>query len=344
MPLPTQVHPNGSNTAPPRLDGQPPQPPEEAPKSPPHEPPKSHRPMALFGAIGALSLAVLALAAILILSGSHSSSQNTATPAALYQQKLSTALGPLVTANQSLSSALQGIDGSQHTITAAQNATTQAQSALAAARGAVAILTVPASEVTLSQQTQQALTQDNGYLQGVSSTLANPASQSSYDVRSLATNTQTAFVSLNSVVPGASASISGIDNFIKWVDGANVIGKVSPKQTIINNTTTVQNPVQSNPPPVVTPVSGMRYCDQNIQADTSTTCGLADNVFTAYWSMGSSAAGWGNATISAWSDSSQQSFDFSCLTDQTTVTCTQFGANANPPSTVTFPMSAVEDY
>jgi hypothetical protein len=122
--------------------------------------------------------------------------------------------------------------------------------------------------------------------------------------------------------------------------------KPNPAPTPTTPTTTVvQPPVTiTQPTPTPTPVTSMKYCDQNIQADTSTTCGLADNVFTAYWSTGSSDTGWGSTTISAWSDASQQSFDFSCFTDQTTVTCTQFGADANPPSVATFPMSAVQAY
>ncbi len=256
--LPNQVHPNGTlDTAPPRVDGQPPQPPQEPPKSPPQQPPGSHRVIALIAAVGALSVVVLALAAILILGNSHSSAKNTAsqTASAIYQQKLSAALGPLVSANQALSSALAAIDGSPHSITAAQNATTQAQGAVASVNGAIAALPVPVSETTLQQQTQQALTQETGYLQGVSGTLSDPIGQSSSSLRTLATNTQTAFVSIASVAPGASTSISGTDNLLAWVSGANAAANAAAKKAqqpiVINHTTTVVQPPPYEGPSVL---------------------------------------------------------------------------------------------
>jgi hypothetical protein len=330
MPLPTQVHPNGDTAL--RLDGQPPQPPQEPPKSPPQEPPKSHRPMALFGAIGALSLAVLALAAILILSGSHSSSQNTATPAAVYQQKLNTALAPLMTANQTLSTALGGIDGSQHSITAAQNAVTEDEAAVAAVRGAVAILPVPSADATLQQQTQQALTQETGYLQGVSGTLADPTSQSSSSVRSLATNTQAAFVPIASVAPAASTSITGTDNLLNWATSAAKLSQ-QPKQIVKNTTTTVITPGGGTP----NPGGGLSYCDQNIQVNSVTSCPFAQNVFVAYWAT----ANQGSATVTAYSPATGNTYDIDCSTNGVTVDCS--GGTTNG-AFITFPMSAVQVY
>lgn len=307
MPLPTQVHSNGTrDTAPPHLDGQPPQPPQE--------PPRSHQPMALVGAIGALALAVLALAAILILSGSHDTSRNTAS--ALYHQKLSTALGPLVTDNQALSSALQNIDGSPHTITAAQNATTQAQSALTAARGAVAILTVPASEVPLSQQAQQALTQEGGYLQGVSATLADPIGQSSSSLRSLATNTQAAFVPIASVAPGASTSISGTDNLLDWVSGATASAKATQQPTVINNNT-ITTLAPSTPTATPAPVNGeghsVSYCSPGVYVNADTSCPFAENLFTAYYNQyAANNNTFGDYTVSAYSPTTSTTYSDYC--------------------------------
>ena len=247
--------------------------PQDPPKFPPQEPPKSHRRIALIAAVGALSLAVLALAGILVLSNSHPSAKRT--PAsAIYQQKLSTALAPLVTANQTLSSALEGIDGSPHSITVAQSATTQTQEALSAVRGAVAILPVPASQAGLQQQTQQALTQENGYLQGVSSTLSDPIGQSASALRTLATNTQTAFVSIASVAPGASTSITGTDNLLNWVAGAQAAAKPKPEIKIINNnTTTTTTVVQPYQGPYYAPPYGLAVQCGNIFASAGT--GLA---------------------------------------------------------------------
>jgi hypothetical protein len=207
----------------------------------PSGPPKPSRTrVGLIAAASVLALAVVALAAVLIVNTSHSSSQTAAnqTPGAAYQQKLSTGLTRLVPANLSLSSALQAIDGSQSTLHQAQAATTAAQAAVSTASGAVTILTVPSSDVTLSQQTQQALVQETGYLQGVSSTLLAPAGQASSSLRSLATNTQAAFVPIASVAPGGSTSISGTGNLLAWAAGANASPKKTPPPATTTTTTT----------------------------------------------------------------------------------------------------------
>src|SRR5437764_287110 len=120
-----------------------------------------------------VTLVTAAAAAVAIIVISNSGSSQTSQPS--YQQKLASALSPLMSANRNLSSALQSLDGSRKTIGAAQNATTQAQSAVASAQGAINVISAPSSARVLSQQVQQALTQENGYLQAASSTLANPS-------------------------------------------------------------------------------------------------------------------------------------------------------------------------
>jgi hypothetical protein len=139
---------------------------------------------------------------------------------AVYRQKLSSALAPMLAANRTLTGALQTLDGSNTSITAAGNASSQAQSAVIGARGAVAVLAVPSSESTLSQQVGQALTDENGYLHTVSATLATPVGQTVSQLQTLATGAQSALVPLDAVAAGAGSSLGDTDNLISWATGA----------------------------------------------------------------------------------------------------------------------------
>ncbi len=166
----------------------------------------SRRPALIAGTL--VGVAAVAVAALILLSGGNSDVK------AAYQQKLAVSLTPLVSANSQLSASLLALSG--RGTNAASLATSQAQTALTAARGAVGILTVPAGSAQLSQQTQQALSQNAGYLQIVSSTLADPTSGAGSQLQSTAANTASAFVSLQAVVPNAQASISGSDTLSNW--------------------------------------------------------------------------------------------------------------------------------
>ena len=75
-----------------------------------------------------------------------------------------------------------------------RHAAAQAQSAVTAARGAVAVLTVPSSQQQLSEQVQQALTDEGGYLQAVSGTLSSPGGQSASQLQTLATSAESSLV------------------------------------------------------------------------------------------------------------------------------------------------------
>ncbi len=162
------------------------------PTSPPPAvgaPPAANAPrsrIALIVAGGALGLIAIAVAAIILLTGSNS---NTADP---YRQKLTVALTPVLSTNTALSNTLTSLHGKN--TAAAKNAAGQAQSAVTAARGAVAVLTVPSADAQLAQQVQQALTQESGYLQAVSATLAHPSAENISPLQTLATNTQSALV------------------------------------------------------------------------------------------------------------------------------------------------------
>jgi hypothetical protein len=320
----------------------------------------------VLGAAGALGLAVIAVVAIVVLTSSSSSSA----PLQSYRQKLALALAPVLAANRTLTVSLQSLNGSHATIIASKNATAQALSALTAASGALAVLSVPASEQTLAQQAQQALTEETGYAKAISSALTSPSGQSS-TLRALATSTQSALVPLSVVAADAPASLAGTDNLISWVDGASAAVKRQAaaaqrkalKQAAATHTTTV---IQTPPSPPVTstlitpsgsPVPGSwgdssaafasgigtpyawaggENCDQNIFAGDGTPCSFANNIFMVV----AAASHYSNvipASISALSPADGTSYGLSCTeytgTDsQTDVQCiTATGAGSAFP-------------
>jgi serine/threonine protein kinase len=85
--------------------------------------------------------------------------------------------------------------------------------------------------------------------------------------------------------------------------------------------------------------SGMRPCDQNISANSATTCPFAENVFQSYAGNYQSNGEQSDVTVSAYSPVTSTSYSMTCVTDGTTVDCTG-GNNAF----VTFPMHAVQVY
>ena len=255
-------------------------------------------------------------------TNSPAASQSTTSP---YTQKVTSILAPVLSANQSLSSALQGMDGSQTPIHNAQSAVQNAQTALTSARGAIAALTVPPSESALSQNVTQALTEENGYLQAVSSTLTDPVGQNNGDVRSLATNTQSAFVAIAQVAPGGSASISGLDNFLGWVSGAKRAATPKPQvNNYYSNTTTTTNDVVpdsnggnsgSADSSSGDPTAGLVNQEPGIWSTSAISNALANNVFYKYWTNWNSTQGTPSASFQAWSADTQQWYPVNCAAD-----------------------------
>ena len=244
-------------------------------------PPRSRGVLIAAGA--AVGSAAIAVAVIVLLSGS-SSSAPASNPSSVYQMKLAAALAPVVAADQSLSGTLTSLDGSQPALKAAQNAVSQGQSAIVAAHGALAVLTVPSASSTLSQQAQLALTAVSGYDDAVSATLSTPVGQNSSQLQTLATGAQSALVTINPVVPGAAASVSGTDNLLGWVNGATTLAqrqsaaaKHTSQQT---QQATVPQAATSTTPSSSPP--GLSACDQNISVNSDTSCAFADIVFAGY--------------------------------------------------------------
>jgi hypothetical protein len=276
---------------------------------------------ALIAAGGALALAAVAAAVIILAAGSGSSTPS-GSGASSYQQRLAAALSPVIAANQRLSSALAAIDGSQASLTAASNAATDAQSAVASARGALGELTVPASQTTLSQQADQAVTQDNGYLQAVGSTLSNPTGQASTQLQTLSTDTQSALVPLNAIIPGASGSVASTGNLLSWVQGAQQAAKASTQSQSQSQTGTSTTVVPGAPPTGAgAEAPDTSECGTSgVYVNSDTSCGFAQNMQSNYFADGNSG---GEAAVNAFSPATGKTYTFNCAPDgDGNVTCT----------------------
>jgi hypothetical protein len=279
-----------STTAPQQANGQPAAEQIRLPGAPPPpEAPKSHQlRTAIIGAICALALAGLAVAAILLVSN-HATVVRGPSPSQAYQTRLSAVLTPIVASNRTLSSAVQAIDGSRSTLRVASDATKAAQQQVVAVRGAMTVIVVPAADQQLSQQATQALTQEAGYLAVLGTTLGDPTSSASASLQPLASATSSAFVPLASVAPGGSVSISGVDNLQAWVSGANAArrAKAARAAQARTNTTIIQPTIQT-PPPVVVPSTDASLHtvadtvgNPTITAGSSVSDGFARNVLIA---------------------------------------------------------------
>ena len=256
-----------------------------------------------------LVIAAAAAAAIILLSSANSTQSSSQS----YRQKLTSALAPVMAANRSLSAGLQSLDGSRKTISAAQSATAQTQLAVVSAQGAIAVLTVPSSNTTLSQQVQQALTEESGYLQAASSTLANPGSQSASQLQTLVTATQSALVPLAPVAAGAASSLNGTGNLLSWAAGATAKAQRRAKAAQRAHTQQ-QTSSGTNTSPAQTPSSpsGLSACDQNISVNSNTSCQFADNVFAQYAQDVQQAGAPGSDVVYASSPVTGQSYTETC--------------------------------
>ena len=307
----------------------------------PSPPPSKSRRIAIIAAVSGLALAVLAIATVFIINQNHTTTPTP--PSQTYQAKLSATLTPIVNENISLSKALQAVDGGKSSLHGAKDAVSALQQQTTSARGALSALPYPASMTLTQQQATQTLTQEAGYVQAVTSTLADPNSNASGSLQSLASATNSAFVPLNSYAAGGSTSIYGVDNLLSWVSGAQAAGRNKPPTVINNNTTVTSNGggvpdnggVQSAPDGGSTP--GLYSVDSNISATTGISAGLASNVFYDYWPNG-------GGSYSSWSPSTGQYYSVSASSDGSTVTAYVYGTSISGQPYVTFSQKAINDY
>jgi serine/threonine protein kinase len=83
----------------------------------------------------------------------------------------------------------------------------------------------------------------------------------------------------------------------------------------------------------------LQACDQNISANTVTTCPFAENVFVAYWEEYEEFGEQHELYVEAFSPSTNESYGMSCTLEAEVVSC--YGGNE---AFVTFPMQAVRVY
>jgi hypothetical protein len=146
------------------------------------------------------------------------------------------------------------------------------------------VLTTPSADQTLSQQVQQALADESGYVQAGSATLSTPTSPLASQLQTLATSAESSLVPLNMLATGASNSVSGTSNLVFWAHSASTASnhsKASNQNTSGSDSNASASTGSSYGLPAATP-QGLPSCDQNIQGNTSTSCSFADSVFGAY--------------------------------------------------------------
>jgi hypothetical protein len=297
---------------------------------------------------GAALALVLAGAAIILISqdNTKSTAQSAAAATTVYQSKLSTTITPVVSANRTLSQTLQTVDGSKPTLRAATNATQAAQAQTVAARGAIAVLTVPISQQQLTQQATQALTQETGYLQAVSSTLSDPTGSAPSSLQPLASATSSAFVPLANVAPGGASSISGIENLQSWTSGAkSATNRKKPPPQVINKTTVVTPPTAITPPVTQSaPDGGTRLVADTvgrptISAGSSVSDGFARNILIAAADYQANGVLPENVTLSVSSPTTGGTYNVNYTNDGSTVYATNLDGSSSSGNDVSFPAS-----
>jgi hypothetical protein len=280
-------------------------------------------------------LAAAAVAVVVIGSNSGSGSSRQVT----YRRELTTALAPVVTANKNLSSALQSLHGSNSS--PATTAASQAQQAVSSARGALTVLSVPSGSAQLSQQVQQALTDETGYVNAVLSTLSGPDSANIAQLQPLVTALQSAFVPLLAVAPAGGSTISATPALTSWASArvaaaakasaaanraaqrkdVQAAARKAAQQAVSNSGGTAVAPAVSSGAPAYGIESLPSQCGYGVAGSAGVSCPFAENAFYEYWS----ATG-GNPTlpadISAWSAEGQTYYALTCGSGDGVVDCT----------------------
>jgi hypothetical protein len=278
--------PRPTSAAPPRLD-------------PDGRPPNSSRPsgsggaprgrMLLLIAGGTIAVAAIAVAGIVLSSGSGSNKQQPTVKQALraaaptYNGQMVKALTPLVTANQTLSTALVALDGSKQTTSHAKTAATQATTALSSARGAVSVLTAPTAAGNLPSQIQEVLTADNGYLQAVAATLQSPTVSGATQVDTLATGAQGAFDGISTIIPAANSSVTGTSNLASWARSAAQPHEPTAQTASSSSSSSSSTTSAAQAPAAPAPASPSGTdCSGGVIAGSATSCPFAVNVQSAW--------------------------------------------------------------
>ena len=304
----------------------------------------------IIAGIVALVIALVAAGTFVYVTQINGQSKVAAT--STYQRQLNTALQPLIVANQHLSVVMNATDGSRSANNAIKVELKNAQTTLTTTQGAVGAIAVPAKNTALSQQTSQALTQENGYLQVISATAADPGSASAAQVQPSAANLVSALIPLDTVVPGAQKSVYGVTNFYNWAQSAGKIPHIAdppPVQPQVQPVPPQVQPVQPQVQPVQ-PTGGSRTVtdtigNPTITAGSAISDGFARAVLTAsadYYRDNGSLPDGVDLTVS--SPLTGSSYNVYYTSDGSTVFATNTdSADVNGSNDVSFPASISEN-
>lgn len=102
---------------------------------------------------------------------------------------------------------------------------------------------------------------------------------------------------------------------------------------------TAAAPTSAESSPEEPSVPSLQACDQNISANSATSCSFAENVFVAYWEDYEAYGEQSSTYIVAYSPTTEEDYGMTCAFDGSTVSC-----SGGTEAFVTFPMWAVRVY
>jgi hypothetical protein len=303
----------------------------------PPAPPASTRPAAagssrpggvrrglLVGVAVAALVVVAVIVVVIATSGGDTSSKKSAVANVdrAYQQKVATAFGPLLGANQQLSSALTALHGTDPA--EAKLALAQAQKATTTAAGALGALSAPSSSSKLAGEAQQVIDRETAYLAAVANVLNHPSVTAASQLQTLSSNLISAFDSAGPVVAGSTPTVSGADRLTSWAHSTSATlrkrAAAAKKKAAARRKREARSAGSSSSSSASSPLSGGTSCGGGLWAGPNTSCGFAENVREAY-----DEAPGASATVRAFSPATGETYTMSCRPSGSGVTCS--GAN-----------------
>jgi hypothetical protein len=255
-------------------------------------------------AAGVVVLVAGIVVAVLVLSGGDDND-------VAYKEKVATAFGPVLGANQEVSDALGKLQGTktQDGISAVR----RAQQATTMASGALSALSAPSGSEDLASKAREVIVRENAYLPAVGAVLANPASASRNEIQSLESNLVSALSAAGPAVAGPTQTVSGADALSRWAPKAEASLKKKAKK---------RKPKQPAPPKS-NPYASGRNCGGSLYAGPATSCEFAENVRIAWLA----APGLTNS-VQVFSPVTHQTYTMDCAPSGNGITCSG-GNNAS---------------
>jgi hypothetical protein len=275
---------------------------------PPDRRPVTSRRVLLALAGGALVIAGVVVAVVLLSAGDSKGPDRDAA----YRQKVATAFGPVLGANQQLSDALVAIRGTNPAD--AKVAVNRAQHATTVASGAVSAVTAPAASSALAREARQVLDRETAYVAAISAVLNHPSVAGASQLQTLASNLTSALDSAGPTVAGNAPSVGGDDRLTAWARSTSRVLRRRAASRRKAAATGSSRPTSGSVVVASPYVNGSR-CGSDFFAGPNTSCAFAANVRTAYGDAG------GSATVRAYSPATGQTYTMHCARSGPSVTC-----------------------